>query len=169
MGVFKRAEDVDSLLAALPAVEEKELIHDHRLEPLLAALPADEGGPYGQGFHLLIALGQRTPEKAKPAFDRYLKGGSAQRCHTVCLVLRKVKASWDRELLGPMLADTRTWGWTYAVEPGKNKPRLPIRVCDEAAVTLSKNHPELKFTQAGEYADLDKQISVIREQLARKK
>ena len=169
VGVFKRAEDVDSLLAALPAVEEKELIHDHRLEPLLAALPADEGGPYGQGFHLLIALGQRTPEKAKPAFDRYLKGGSAQRCHTVCLVLRKVKASWDRELLGPMLADTRTWGWTYAVEPGKNEPRLPIRVCDEAAVTLSKNHPELKFTQAGEYADLDKQISVIREQLARKK
>ena len=87
VGVFKRAEDVDSLLAALPAVEEKELIHDHRLEPLLAALPADEGGPYGQGFHLLIALGQRTPEKAKPAFDRYLKGGTpsgAIRCAWSC-------------------------------------------------------------------------------------
>ena len=48
-------------------------------------------------------------------------------------------------------------------------PWQPIRVCDEAAVTLSDNHLELKFTQAGEHADLDKQIAVIREQLARKK
>jgi hypothetical protein len=168
VGVFKRAEDVRDLLAALPAVEDTDLVR-RRAAPLVAALPADEGGPYGDGFHLLVALGQRTPDTARAVFERYLKGASAQRCHTVCLVLREVKVAWDADLLGPLLADQRTWGWTYEVEPGKNEPRQPIRVCDEAAVTLSQNHAELKFTQAGEHADLDKQIAAPREQLARKR
>jgi hypothetical protein len=166
--VFKRAEDVDALLAALPAIEDRDLIRS-RLEPLVAAQPAEERGPYGQGFRLLVALAQRTPDSARSVFERYLRDASAQRCHTVCLVLREVRVDWNAELLGPLLADTRTWGWTYAVEPSKNEPRQPIRVCDEAAVTLSQNHPELKFTQAGEHADLDRQIAAIREQLARKK
>ncbi len=166
--VFKRAEDVDALLAALPAVEDKALIRS-RLEAVVATLPADEGGPYGQGFHLLVALGQRNPETARAVFERYLRDARAQRCHTVCLVLRQLKPDWDADLLTTLLADTRTWGWTYAVKAGQNEPRLPIRVCDEAAVTLSQNHRQLKFTQAGEYSDLDKQITAIRVQLAQKK
>ena len=85
-GVFKRAENVDEMLAALPAIEDKDLIRG-RLEPRVAALPADEDGPYGEGFHLLVALGQRTPKTARPVFERYLRDASAQRCHTVCLVL----------------------------------------------------------------------------------
>ena len=55
------------------------------------------------------------------------------------------------------------------MEQGKNEPRRPIRVRDEAAVTLSKNHPELKFTMVGEHADLDKQIAAIRIHLTQKK
>jgi hypothetical protein len=165
--MFRRAEHVESLLAALPAVEDKDLVRG-RLEPLVAALPAEEG-PFGQGYHLLGALGQRTPQTARAVFERYLRDASAQRCHTVSLVLREVRPTWDADLLSPLLADTRTWGWTYAVEPGQNEPRRPIRVCDEAAVTLSRNHPELKFIRAGEHADLDKQIAAIRVQLAQKK
>jgi hypothetical protein len=168
VGVFKRAENTSDLLAALSAVEDNDLVR-RRVEPFITALPADERGPYGDGYHLLLALGQRTPDTARAVFERCLKDASAQRCHSVCLVLREVKVAWDADLLGPLLADKRTWGWTYAVEPGKNEPRRPIRVCDEAAVTLSQNHAELKFTQAGEHADLDKQIAAIREQLARKK
>jgi len=166
--IFRRADDLDAVLASLSAVEDSELIC-RRLEPLIAAQPADEGGPYGHGYHLLVALGQRTPKAARAVFDRYLRGASPQRCHTVCLVLREVQPSWDVELLSPLLTDKRTWGWTYAVEVGKNEHRLPIRVCDEAAVTLNRNHPELKFTQAGEHADLDKQIAAIRKTLARMK
>jgi hypothetical protein len=162
--VFKRAEDVDALLAALPAIEDKEVIRG-RLEPLVAALPAEERGPYGHGYHLLLALGQRTPETAKAVLGRYLRDASAQRCHTVCLVLREVKVGWDADVLGPLLTDTRTWGWTYAVVPDKNEPRRPIRVCDEAAVTLSLTRRDLHFTQAGEHAELDAQIAAIRERL----
>ena len=51
---------------------------------------------------------------------------------------------------------------------GQNKPRLPIRVCDEAAITLCLNYPDLKFHQAGKHADLDKQIAVIRQALAQR-
>jgi hypothetical protein len=166
--VFKRAEDEDALLAALPAVEDRELLRA-RLEPLVAALPAEEEGPYGHGYHFLVALARRTPGTARAVFERYLRKASAQRCHTVSLLLRQVKAGWDTALLGPLLADKRTWGWTYAVDPSKNEPRRPIRVCDEAALTLSRNHPELKFTRAGEHADLDRQIAAIRARLAQKK
>ncbi len=70
--LFRRAEDNDSLLAALPAVDDRELIRK-RVEPLLANLPADERGPYGSGYEFLASLGQRTPDTAKPVFQRYLK------------------------------------------------------------------------------------------------
>jgi hypothetical protein len=101
VALFKRADDVDALLAALPAVEDVDLIRG-RLEPLVATLPADETGPYGHGFHMLVALGQRTPDIAKAVFERYLRNASPQRCHTVCLVLRQLQASWDADLLGPV-------------------------------------------------------------------
>ena len=166
--MFERAEDPRELLAVLPTVEDEALIRK-RLEKLVRALPADEGGPYGDGYELLLALARRTPKTARPVFERYLCKASAQRCHTVCLVLRKMKSDWGATLLGPLLTDERTWGWDYAVKPGKDEPRRPIRVCDEAAVTLSQNHPELKFTRAGEHAALDEQIEAIRKQLAKKK
>ena len=167
-GVFKRAEDERALLKALPAVDDNGLIRG-RLEPLVGALPAAEGGPYGDGYGFLTALAERTPDTARPVFERYLKEAGAQRCHTVCLVLRRAKVTWDVDVLAPLLGDTRAWGWTYPVAAGKNEPRLPIRVCDEAAATLGQNHPELKFVQAGTHADLDRQIAVIREQLKARK
>jgi hypothetical protein len=166
--VFKRAEDERALLAALPAVDDPAVVRA-RLEPRVAALPAEEGGPYGDGYGFLTALAARTPDTARPVFEKYLKGAGPQRCHTVCLVLREARMKWDVDVLAPLLADTRTWGWTYAVRTGRDAPRLPIRVCDEAAVTLSVNHPEFKFEQVGEHADLDRQISAIREQLKTRK
>jgi hypothetical protein len=159
--LFNRAEDMHSLLAALPAIEDTEMTR-LRLEQLVAALPVDKVGPYD----LLVAFAQRNPQLVQPVFERYLRNASSERCHAVCLVLREVQLSCDKDLLGPLLSDTRTWGWTYAVVPGSNEPREPIRVCDEAAVTLSANHTELKFAKEGKHADLDKQIEVMRRQLA---
>jgi hypothetical protein len=165
--LFKRAGDEEVLLAVLPAVEDPGMI-DGRLGPLIDALPAEEEGPYGRGYHLLTALAERAAETARPVFERYLRDACAQRCHTVCLVLCEAKVSWDLEVLGPLLLDKRTWGWTYPVD-GANGPARPLRVCDEAAVTLNAAHPELRFTLAGEHADLDRQIQAIREQLSRGK
>ena len=76
--LFKRAEDVDALLAALPAVEDRNLIR-RRLEAALAALPAKEGGPYVHGFYILRALLQRTPREARVAFERYLRDAGVER------------------------------------------------------------------------------------------
>ncbi len=87
----------------------------------------------------------------------------------MCLVLRRVELDFDIELLAPLLTDKRTLGWTYAIEEGKNEPRAEIRVCDEAAVTLTHNHPELKFVQSGTYRDLDAQIAVILKHMGTKK
>jgi hypothetical protein len=43
----------------------------------------------------------------------------------------------------------------------------PIRVCDFAAETLSGNYPELKFSKSGSYADIDREIDLMRQQIAR--
>jgi hypothetical protein len=166
--LFARSDDIDAALAALPGVKDAKVIRG-RLEPLIAALPADELGPAGHGYYLLSAIGKRVPATAKPVFERYLKDASAQRCHTVCLVLRELKAEWATDVLSPLLADKRTWGWEYAVEAGKDEPRLPIRVCDEAAITLCQHNPTLQFAQVGQHADLDKQIELIRANLAKRK
>ena len=167
-GVFNRAEDIDSLMAALPAVDDKESIR-RRLTAQLTALPADDAGPYGDANQLLAALLRRVPEAARAMFDHYLQHPTADRRHTVCATLRGVNVPWDVDLLLSMLSDTRTFGWSYAEVPGQDEPRLPIRVCDEAAVTLSQNHPAVKFTLAGKYADLDRQIAAIRTAFANKK
>jgi hypothetical protein len=167
-GVFKRAETRLDVLAALPAIGDAKVIRE-RLEPMVANLPAEEGGPYGDGYHLLIALAERTPESAKAVFQKYLKDAGHQRHRTVCLLFREVKVAWDVEVLGPLLTDTRDGYMNYAVVPGKNDKLLSTRICDDAAAALSMNHPELKFTLAGTHADLDTQIVVIRKQLTREK
>jgi len=64
------------------------------------------------------------------------------------------------------LDDKRTFGWNYAVNPKENEPRLPIRVCDEAAETLSMNSKGLKFVMEGSHDNLDRQIAVMRQKIS---
>lgn len=167
VGIFKRANKVEDLLAALPGVEDQELIRT-QLEMRLNALPADDQGPYGDGNKLLTAMLDKRPATAKVMFERYLQQRSAERCCTVCLVLREQKVAWDVSLLLPMLADVRTFGWDYPVVAAQDQPRLPVRVCDAAAVTLSQHHANLKFAQVGDYKELDRQIAVMRKTLNEK-
>ncbi|WP_395141828.1 hypothetical protein [Armatimonas sp.] len=165
--VFRRTDDSATLKAALPGVDDVALIR-RRLEPRIAALPRrnDEDGPYGDGYNFLLALCKRTPATTKAVFSRYLHGARPERCYTACLILREVRVTWATKMLAPLLSDKRTWGYEYAVEKGKNKPRLPIRVCDEAAITLCASHPKLKFLQQGTHAALDAQIATLRAALA---
>lgn len=165
--VFRRADDSTVLKAALPGVEDVALIR-RRLEPRIAALPRhnDDDGAYGDGYFFLLALCQCAPTTTEAIFSRYLRGARPERCYTACLVLREVRVTWATRLLLPLLSDKRTWGYNYAVEQGKNEPRLPIRVCDEAALTLCAIHPTLTFVQRGTHAALDVQIATLRAALA---
>src|SRR5262249_29956563 len=95
---FKRAKDPPALLAALSAVKDAGLIRE-RLEPQVAKLPAEEDGPYGEGYELLLALARRTPDTTRPVFEQYLRDAGTQRCRTACEVLREVKVEWDAEVL----------------------------------------------------------------------
>jgi hypothetical protein len=171
--IFKRAENADDLLAAMTSVEDADLIRT-RLAELIRKLPGKEW-EWGEGYKLLIALGEQAPDAAKDTFQRYLKVDNLQRRRTVCRVLEKVKMPWDVELLAPLLEDKRESIGQYRVEdpkPGEfimDGPWLPVRICDAAADTLCRNHPELKFTHRGQHADLDKQIAAMQEQLKRKK
>jgi hypothetical protein len=84
------------------------------------------------------------------------------------MVLEEVNRHWAIDLLVPLLDDKRpAEGWTYAVTPGQNEPRLPIRVCDEAATTIAKDFPKLTFKMAGQHEDLDRQILKMKDQVER--
>jgi hypothetical protein len=125
-------------------------------------LPAEEDGPFGDRYDLLVALGRKLGDQAKPIFVRYLQNAGLQRWRTMSKVLQQTQRQWAVELLSPALTDKREFGWDYALVAGQNEPRRPIRVCDEAAETISLSRPDLKFVMAGEHADLDRQIATMR-------
>jgi hypothetical protein len=166
--IFMRTNDVDILLAALPGMEEtdRDLIRN-RLQTFLDSVPAEEGGAYGDGYNLLVALANRLGDDAVPAFERYLRKASAQRCHSAAQALRNFNGEWCMAILYGLLWDRRpVGGYSYAVDPNDQDKRLPIRVCDAAAETLHMHRPELGFALEGDYKDLDEQIRVILDQTA---
>ncbi len=167
--IFRKTTDIDVLRAALPGIDDADrvLIRD-RLQAFLDAVPAVEGGAYGDGYHLLEAFAARLGRDAAPAIDRYLKGATAQRGHSAAEVLARGKSrgEWCIAILTRLLDDRRpVGGYTYAVHREDQNKRLEIRVCDAAAEALSRHRPELKFTLEGTYQDLDRQIQAICDQL----
>jgi hypothetical protein len=126
----------------------------------------EEDGPFGDGYNLLRGLGQYGGTDAKPVFHKYLEHSTVQRCRTMCHVLRKVRGEWAINLLAPLLNDRREAnGWTYPVKANENEPRLPIRICDEAAQTiaLGVKNEKISFSMVGTHADLDRQIGAIQQ------
>lgn len=160
LNIFKRTTDMEILLAALPGIDAngRELARQ-RIDAMIDKLPAEEQGPYGDGYNLLVALGEKLGAEAKPTFIRYLQNASLQRWRSMAQVLRTTRKEWAVELLSPALADKREFGWNYALIPGQNEPRRNIRVCDEAAETISLSRPDLPFKMEGEHENLDRQIS----------
>jgi hypothetical protein len=169
LGIFKRTTDPDLLLASLPAIIQTDAaLVLTRLETFIRQLPATEVWPVGEGDKLLSALGEHAGEAAKPIFKEYMLHASLQRCWTMCQVLRTTRPDWSIELLAPLLTDKRpSDGWSYEVIPGQSKPRLPIRICDEAAETIHMHHPNLRFVLAGKHSELDTQIEAMRRQISR--
>ena len=161
--IFKRTSDPRLLLAALSGIDAtRNDLAQTRLNEMIDQLPAEERGPFGQGYNLLVALGQKLGPKARPTFVRYLQNASLQRWRSMAQVLRKTRSEWAAELLSPALLDKREFGWTYALVLGQNEPRRQIRVCDEAAETISLSRPDLPFKLAGEHEELDRQIATMR-------
>jgi hypothetical protein len=169
--IFQRTTEPSILLAALPGIGDGqgEFIRT-QLEAHLAKLPESEDFAQGDGYNLLVALGQRAGKLAKPAFLRYMRDASLQRRWTMCHVLRETNGEWAIEFLSPMLADKSTgYAGVYAVILHQWEATLPVRLCDAAADTLSFLHPELKFEMAGEHRDLDRQIDGMRKQIAQRR
>jgi hypothetical protein len=171
LDIFKRTTDNNVLLAVLPGLGNG---HEgwirQRLEALLDRLPSSEDRCDREGYSLLVALGRYGGKEAKQGFVRYLRNGSLQRRCTMCQVLGETRGEWAIELLGPMLTDKSTgYGGIYWGIPELYALELPVRLCDEAAGTLSKITPGLKFELRGKYSDLDRQIEVMRRQIAKKR
>src|SRR5205807_1686043 len=119
-------------------------------------LPKSEESAWGDGYWLLVALGQWAGKDARPAFLRYMRDASLQRKWTMCQVLRETNAEWAIELLSPLLTLTDKLAEDrrgFPVFPNKAEPHLAIRLCDDAARTISLHNPDLRFTMVGQYAD----------------
>jgi hypothetical protein len=158
---FDRAVDpVDALASLAPRLDEAQV---DRLIALLDALPADERGPYGDGFNLLAALLDRGEVRGAQACRRYLTKG-VQRRMTLCLLLHDRPAPGASELLRPLLDDQRETGRTYPVDTASSERGME-RVCDLAADALARRVPGLHFELAGSREHLDRQIEGQRQAL----
>jgi hypothetical protein len=172
LGIFRRTIDSEIALAALPGIPKKynaEVLAKLRL--FLKALPQEEEDWHGQGYHLLEAVGTRFPDRAAALIRGYVKGGSSQRRTTLCRVLReKWAGALALDFLPSLLRDkAEAFGETYSVKPGQYKPLLPRRICDEAALTLTRHLKGVSFKLEGTHANLDRQIQAILKKLAEKK
>ena len=165
--VFERATDPDVVLASLRSVgPDNPAKVSERLARMIADLPAAEGGPFGDGYNLLVALGRYGGPETKSVFQKYLDVRTVQHCRSTCHASREVRQEWAAELLAPLLDDRREAdGWTYALNPEDDEPRLPIRVCDEAAETITGANKDLRFEWRGTHANLDRQIKFIQDAL----
>jgi hypothetical protein len=142
-----------------------------RIGAFLQKLPQQHRGLDAEGQQLLTAAGERLGGGAKPFIRSYLKSGDPWRRFTVCEVLRITNQESSIELLAPFLEDKRRLEPRshQASERNSDLRQVITRVCDAAAETLSLNHPELKFKMIGTERELDEQIRILREQLARRK
>lgn len=170
LDMFRKTTAADILLAALPGVgKEYDDLAFQRLVEQINGLPKDDRGPFGKGYHLLIALGTRFPDRAEATFRNYLKPGTLDRRRAVIHALRKAWSPWAIKLLTPLLKDKEDTGWNYAVNPQQNEPRLPIRVCDEAAKTIALQCRTVKFVMEGSHENLDRQIEAVQQKIAEMK
>ena len=168
--IFEKTTDADALLASVGSMGPSGArALNRRMEALIAALPKSEKDPNGEGYTLLYELAEKSGADAKPAFMRYMKKASTQRCETLCEVLQNFEGNWTIELLAPLLDDKRSVeGQTYADTPRKRGARLPYRVCDEAADVIARRHPKTTFQWAGGYDELDQQIKRMQMQIEEK-
>jgi hypothetical protein len=162
--LFRRTTDVDVLRAALPGLNPSRdwPLVGQRLRNLLLSLPPDSSG---DDYLILTALHDFGGEKARPLFRAYLEGGRrtgyAQRCFSLCEVLKEASVSWDREMLLPLLRDRRVAdGYSHPIKAGSNES-VPMRVCDEAAEALCAHRKDITFTMTGTTRDLDRQIHLL--------
>ena len=158
--IFRTTKDSKVLLAALPGLgkEHDELVF-HRLAEQLAGLPTNEPGPYSDGYYLLIALGNRFPDRAEEVFRNFLKPGTIERRRTAVHALEETCGHLVVKLLTPLLDDKRETGGRYSVD------LLPIRVCDEAATTIASHSKTLTFVTEGVHENRDRQIEVMRRKI----
>jgi hypothetical protein len=168
--LFQRATEIDVVLhASLSVALDHRDLAQQRLTRMLDELPEETGGPFGDGYRLLVESGKYGDASVIETFRKYLKPRTLLRCRALCHALRETRPEWAVDLLGPLLSDRRDTGWDYGVNLGQNEPRLSIRVCDEAAETIAMANPTLKFDLHGKHEQLDRQIDAIRRQIETRK
>ncbi len=162
--IFRDTDDMPTALTLLPADSpERNPAVLAKLKLFLKGLPAAEGG---MDSSLLKVIGERFPVQSVDIFREYMKNGSVHRRMTVCYILRR---NWGSrlavEFLTPLLSDDDTSDHAvYRVRPNDDE-RLPVRICDEAALTIVGHRKDLTFTLEGTHENLDQQIERIRTQL----
>ena len=163
--VIKRTDDPSVLsecLSEAVAAADPDLVR-RRMADIVAAPPPAEQGPFGGEYHTLRAAATLFPDASRPLFERYLGHGTLPCRRAVIHALANPKATvpWATDFLELLLDDRTDTGWEY----GPDYDRKPIRVCDEAAQTLTAHVEGATFEMEGETSNLDRQIENIRRRL----
>ncbi len=162
--LFRETTDPAVFLTCLPQVEAKD--DDLVLRRIFALLdsyePLDGGGPYDDGAHLVFVAGRRFGAASKPVYVHYLEKPTVNRVVAICDAV-SLHPEWTVELLAPYLEDQRMTKLWY----GRQNDRIAFRLCDWVAQAISKYRPDLPFVAEGTYDDLDRQITAMKELIAK--
>jgi hypothetical protein len=171
LDIFRRTVYPDCAIAVLPIIpRERDTEILAKLKVLLKALPSVEDHCEGDGYALLKAIGERFPDHSEEVLVSYAKDGSAQRRTTLCHALHeKWGAELAEKILTPYLRDKdEAYKESYSIQPGQYEPRLPLRICDEAALAIARHNKVVSFKLVGTHADLDRQIQEMLKRLGRR-
>lgn len=159
--IFQQTEDVDILAASAQAVTNPEQVRS-RLEAALSKRPED-------AYVILPALARFGGENAKETFAKMLVNSEPDKCISICQTLYSASPSWLSAALEPLLDDKRASRKKYQINPNNpDSSTAALRVCDYAAEALRDRRSDMRFTLAGEYPELDRQIEAMKTVLRQK-
>jgi HEAT repeat protein len=159
--VFRSATSPRTLLAAMPGVgkEHDELVL-RRLQQLLTTTWENATGFTPGPDDVLVALGERFPDRAEATLREYLKPGTVECNCAVVSALQRTCKHLAVPLLRPLLDDKRV-----RMAQANGDPTEAFRVCDLAAETIAIHSKTLKFDMSGHHPERDRLIDAMRRQI----
>ncbi|MCC6575194.1 MAG: hypothetical protein IT462_15565 [Planctomycetes bacterium] len=132
---------------------------------------ADYEIPRGDGTTLLLVAATCFPDDALELIRSFSNSTEPKKRSAACVVLNDLELPQWKEVLLPLLDDLAEAGYgnfaatTIRADGSKRSHELPIRICDLAAWAATRRDAKLTFKVEGSYADLDKQITAIKQAL----
>lgn len=165
--IFQFTTMPEVLLNALPGVDgsHSQMAFD-RLRGFIQARGKELFGPAGCGPELVTAFALKFPARVESIAELGGPDYNVPVRVAICQALGTMRRPGTLKFLVSLLSDRRPTEQLYRTAKANEMAALPIRVCDEASRAIASAVPECQFHLEGSYEQLNRQILVIKNDLA---